>query len=359
MNNNRNVLLFIFAFAPVVVIAQGLHIRNCNLILTGSIKLVLNNSNFINQGNFISGNSSTVIFTGNTSQIIGGSNPVSFQNITIEKTGGGDVQLNTDVAVQGTLKFISGNFNVNNRTLTLGDHATMIGESSGASVTGLGDGKITLVRNITTPANKINPGNIGIEITTQNAPGLTRFERMHKREVLANGKLGISRSFKIVPAYNKGMKATVKFYYADGELGTNTEKDLVMWLQSEGSNSWVTISRDGSDMQANWVVKTNLPQLARYTLGSQSILNKPVMSAAQIYPNPATDNFTIEITSAEETDIVLNLYDLSGRLLQQKKTICRAGVNQIKWSFGNFAPGIYHVTADNPGIKKLFIIKAK
>lgn len=62
---------------------------------------------FVNNGQFLPGNTAAVIFNGSTAQTIRGTQPVQFSNLTLSNTGGG-VTLQTGVQVSGTASFSNG-----------------------------------------------------------------------------------------------------------------------------------------------------------------------------------------------------------------------------------------------------------
>ena len=93
---------------------------------------------FINQGTFVP-NNSTVQFTGSgtsTISMAGGSN--TFNNLTINKTGLGNVALSSPIKVAGTLTMTSGNINTNSNILEIGTSASQVGEINWTTGTVIG-----------------------------------------------------------------------------------------------------------------------------------------------------------------------------------------------------------------------------
>ena len=82
---------------------------------------------FINQGTFIP-NNSTLQFTGSGTSTISmavGSN--TFNNLSINKTGVGNIALSSPIKVSGTLTMTSGNINTNSNTLEIGTSVSSLG----------------------------------------------------------------------------------------------------------------------------------------------------------------------------------------------------------------------------------------
>lgn len=92
----------------------------------------------------------------------------------------GDVVLNSNVIVNGTLTLTSGDINLNGSDITLGISATL-SETAGNTVKGT-SGVIKTTKNL-----GANPGNIaglGINITNSPALGSTIIERGHRPDTI-------------------------------------------------------------------------------------------------------------------------------------------------------------------------------
>ncbi|MGZ4079641.1 MAG: T9SS type A sorting domain-containing protein, partial [Bacteroidia bacterium] len=62
-----------------------------------------------------------------------------------------------------------------------------------------------------------------------------------------------------------------------------------------------------------------------------------------VYPNPATEYFNVDITSDMDKDVLLVVYDILGnKIIEQKHTLVN-GVNTIKTDFQNYINGVYIV----------------
>src|SRR5687768_15259642 len=77
------------------------------LHLSGNVQLTLNNTDLVNNGFFSTGNS-TVLFIGGVSTVIGGTQPVQFYYIEINKTAPGSLRLNGNIGIAGQVGFITG-----------------------------------------------------------------------------------------------------------------------------------------------------------------------------------------------------------------------------------------------------------
>jgi len=231
--------------------------------MTDGACLVIDSGGISNSGRFIPAKSS-VFFTGASSKtFITSSTPFAFHNVTINKTAN-DVALGSDISVTGLLQMVKGNLQLNNFNLDLGiDAGSIAGEKSTSHVIG----NITIKANLNNPL-AVNPGNIGIQITSASNLGLTQIKRGHTQQISAKGGKGINRYYDVTPASNTALNATVKFYYLDDELAGINKNELVMYESSDAGSTWARLGKNDSDIVHDWVLKTGIGSLKRFTLGS-------------------------------------------------------------------------------------------
>ena len=61
----------------------------------------------------------------------------------------------------------------------------------------------------------------------------------------------------------------------------------------------------------------------------------------KVYPVPATQQVTIEMESKESIEGTLQVFDATGKLVQQRKAVIEQGFNQFQFNVENLSPGIY------------------
>ncbi|MEZ4772571.1 MAG: T9SS type A sorting domain-containing protein [Bacteroidia bacterium] len=224
----------------------------------------LNNNFTVTPGaTFIPG-TSTVIMTGAGNRIIGNS-AIDFYNLEINKTSGGSVKITGNLTVSNELNLVSGNLDLNNKTIELTGSGTILGESAASyiySSTGAGVVKKTVDLNAPTSEN---PGNIGVAITSAANPGLTTIQRGHTVQNV-NGDMGIFRYYDISPANNTGLNATVRFHYLDHELNNIPESELTPFRYN--GSIWDTYFVSATDASANWVETILVNAFSTWTLAS-------------------------------------------------------------------------------------------
>ena len=62
---------------------------------------------------------------------------------------------------------------------------------------------------------------------------------------------------------------------------------------------------------------------------------------SDIYPNPTASDFTIDVTSDVDKDIVVEVYDMLGNLVISKKHQIVSGTNTMKTNIEDFNNGMY------------------
>lgn len=356
------VLMMLPAFSQFSLQAQGLHlVSGINWVASGSPCLVLNNAGLTNNGNFFA-DSSTVLFTGNmitSGSYIGGDRPVSFYNLTISKSYN-DVQLNNDVVVTGMITMDSGNLQLNRYSIDLGNSGRITGERNSSCITGVGGGTIRIATVLNAP-HAVNPGNIGVEFTSDADLGPVVITRGHDQLTNFGGTTSIQRWFDIVQETNTNAPTSLRFFYLEGELAGKDKNALAVFSTKKGDNNWSVRGKDASDPVANWVLKSGITSGSRFTLarGSDHLPPGPATTIAsvQIYPNPSHNVFSMQIVSEREGNGVIRLYDLSGKSLEERMVYWQAGVTTIDWDISKYAAGVYYLSMGSQYGRALNIVK--
>ena len=105
----------------------------------------------------------------------------------------------------------------------------------------------------------------------------------------------------------------------------------------QGVNNTIRIETTGDDLgyiDQIEIIKSPFSKTEDYNFG-------PAMNV-RCYPNPIDDYATISFELIKSSDVMIQLYDLNGKLL---KVVCNnlypVGVNQVTLGKGNFKPGLY------------------
>ena len=82
-------------------------------------------------------------------------------------------------------------------------------------------------------------------------------------------------------------------------------------------------------------------------------------SAYSVYPNPAKEQFTLEIESEQNKTINYVLFDSLGEMILRNEHFINAGINQIKLNIADAPAGIYRLqinSSDNTITKTIQIL---
>lgn len=331
-------------------IGQGI-----NIVAGGDIKIVLNDAHFINNGNFTAG-ASTVLFAGTAAKqtmFVGGNSRTAFNNLSINRPFE-QLQLNNDISVSGALNFSAGNLELNNHRVDLGSTGVIVGENTNARITGVKGGVVVATAVLNAPS-KVNPGNIGVELTSAANLGATIITRGHVQQVNARGQSGINRYYD-VQAANSSAPVSVRFFYLQPEVGDLKESDLVLW-SGDAFKGWIDAGKEYGDAGMDWVAKNNLAQVSRFTLGLNNTETRLGVKSVQAFPNPARDRFTVTLYSDTERGGIMSLQDENGRVLERKQLQYIKGMNTTQWNIAKYAAGTYYIVFEGMGIANVKVVK--
>ncbi len=260
--------LFIgLALMPLRSMAQGIiNTSGTHLVANGGVSIVVNDGGFTNDGIFTKGTGS-LVFTGSNatgSSFIAGTATIDFYNLTLNKSANG-LQLNRNIGVSNLITFTSGDsIFLNNNNVDLGSTGSLSGETNSKRFTGQTGGYIMITQSLNAPS-AVNPGNLGMEITSPANLGGTVIKRAHT----VYRDRSITRNFDITPTNNVALNATLVFHYLQSELRAAGEFTLSTYSSSNGGANWLYVS-GGPDLNTigNYITSTNVNSLNLFSLFS-------------------------------------------------------------------------------------------
>lgn len=320
--------------------SQGILIESgAHLVTNGSAYLVVHDSKFTNSGNFDSG-TGTVMITGTVADVgseIGGSTTTNFYNLTLNKTMN-HVQLGSTIQIANDLTFTQGCLNLAGHDLHLdGTNGSVVRENETNLIWGA-SGEIIITQDLNAPS-AVNPGNLGVQISSAQNLGSTVVKRGHQQIVDGPG-FSINRYFDISPANNTALDATLVFHYLESELAGIAEADLDIW-RNDGSG-W-ELQSGTLDMGANTVTKSGIPSFSTWTLaGGGDPLPIELLSFTGRFLNNSVE---LRWSTASELNNDFFTIERAGKDLEWKEIIKVDGAGQsnevldYKTEDANFPPG--------------------
>jgi hypothetical protein len=267
--------------------AQGIFTTSgSNLVANGTVKLVLNNSGFTNNGTFTAGNSS-LVFTGDQStpgSFIDGSANTGLYNLVLNKSANG-MQLNRDISISNSLIFTSGDsLYLNSHVIDLGSTGFLSGETETSHLTGRNGGYVQSTATLNAPAS-VNPGNLGFTITSAANLGLTTIRRGQQQQSGAS----VMRYYDVAPANNSGLNAEIMMNYFHSELSAIPEGNLGVFYSSNGGTIWANLGLTSLNTTSNYITRDAVNTLSRFTLANVSEpLSVKLIQFKGIYSGGAT-----------------------------------------------------------------------
>jgi hypothetical protein len=234
-----------------------------SLHLTGNAQLTLQNMSFVNNGSFFP-DSSTVLFTGNKDQSIGGTQTISFFDLIIDMQHPKMVSLLSPISVGKRIYFENGYLFAGNYDVNLGRTARLQNEFENQRLWTDGTGRVIATSNIDNLNNAL-PGNMGLSITTDENLGDVVVRRGYLSPV---GGLPSSamRYYEIVPEFkpaNPSMKLSLKYW--DNELNGVDENNLQVFHSPDGV-IWNNLGFSARSTTNDWVERDDVQLFGRYAL---------------------------------------------------------------------------------------------
>lgn len=207
--------------------------------------------------------------------------------------------------------------------------------------------------------------------------GLTTIRRGHKTDSI-NGQISIARYYKIVPANNVDLNATLRFHYLDAELNHLAESSLAMFNKPAGT--WMMTGKGTSDETINFIEKNNIVSFDMYTLSSNDRFSKRIggtpvtsnkyvtenevlpkhvyeKSIVTIGPNPTTGSLNIALNLTEQEKVTVLVVDMKGVVVMQKHWRAAQGSSVETMHLDSLARGVYLIQfAYSTGAKQSFKI---
>jgi Secretion system C-terminal sorting domain len=246
------------------------------LFIGDSAFIVLQNMDFENNGIVTATLNSRFEFTGNEPlNFIRGSSVTSFGKLEVNR-GLGIVRLANSINVQGHIRFLSGNIDLNGNSIVLGidPNGQLIDENENSHIFG-NTGFVSKTSVLNAPSN-VNPGGMGLFITSAQNLGNTLLERYHH----SINNQSIRRVFRIEPANNSLLNAGLQFKYLDAELNAVNESLLTAFAGNNGIN-W---KNEGGNINTttNLLTTNGLNELSFITLANSDAALPVILSGFYI-----------------------------------------------------------------------------
>src|SRR5262245_25721029 len=143
----KYLILYKILFIGLPAFAQLNLSPGAKMVANGAVKMNLQNIDLTNNGVFTPGGNSTVLFSGNVNNNLGGSGTTSFSELVIAKGADDSLFLQANTSVNGKITFTSGFIALNQKTISLSNNAILNNENENSRITGINGGEVTITVN--------------------------------------------------------------------------------------------------------------------------------------------------------------------------------------------------------------------
>ncbi|MEO0897582.1 MAG: T9SS type A sorting domain-containing protein [Bacteroidota bacterium] len=261
----KRIILIIWLMGSLISTYAQLNIESgSQLVVDGSVNIVLDNINWVQDGDFIPGQSK-VILRGNQAQQLHAS-LLRFYQLELDKVGD-SLRIMGPMVVEDSLFFLQGMLDLRGMAIDLLNSGTLYNESESSRIlTSLPNGAVFRTAILNAPAGA-NPGNLGVVISSAANLGQTSLIRGHDAAIFPGGET-VKRVFNLNPTNNSGLNASLRFNYFDGELNSLPESDLLLFQSNDMGITWEPAGASNSSTSSNYVEISGVDSLSTWTLAT-------------------------------------------------------------------------------------------
>lgn len=284
----------------------------------------------------------TFKFVGQLNATISGSSPSGFYILEMAKTNNAKVLLGSNINVNHSINFLSGQLDLNGNNIVLATSAFLNNETELNRITGANGGYIQIIQNMSSP-NMTNPGGLGVFVTSSANLGSVTIRRGHTPQSGTGLTGSINRYYSIVPTNNSNLNATVRLKYFDAELNAQNENSLVIYQSTDAGSNWTNTARTSNSTNANYVEKTAMASLALQTLAND---NSSAGSVTGLTFSGSRKKATdVQLKWATQTETNMSGFQLQRRLDTEVDFTDRVFVNSLAIA-GNSSAALSYQTVD-------------
>lgn len=134
--------------------------------------------------------------------------------------------------------------------------------------------------------------------------------------------------------------------------GQGDSSITVNWGTGPGRITCIASNSCGSSALAKFLVSINNGSIAATGNSSDIIRGSNQLQTIHVSPNPALSNTNIVFAAKNAGKYVIEVTDLTGRLLQTKTVIANTGTNKVEINLNNYTNGIYLVSLTSGAVKQ-------
>jgi len=338
----KYLLLYKILFLGLPAFAQLNISSGTQWVNGGAVTINLTDLDLVNNGTYTAGNSSTK-FTGTQNSTVGGTSSSLFDIIEVAKINNAKILLGKTINVGTSINFISGLLDLNNNNILLNPSAYIAGETEVNRIIGANGGYVEITKDLNAPFSS-NPGFLGAIISSAANLGSVTIRRGHSIQSGTGLASGINRYFIIQPTNNSSLNATFRLNYFDAEKNGKDENNFVLFQSDDNGASWTNQSQTNRSAALNYVEKTGLNSLSKFTLSDVIISGCSATGVVLSVKDSKQSNVTVSWTTATETN---NQGFAVERRLKNEASFTQIGFVNSKAAGGTSASPLSYSYIDN------------
>ncbi len=344
----KSIRLLFLMVLPASLCGQGITVSEKGIIKSsGNIAITINNGDLINKGE-VDFSSASLTFTGTTNSKISSTTDLNIYKLIISKGVSSSVAIFNNLNIASEILFRTGYLELDSFNIILAPEAIINGETNESSITAKNGGEIQITQPLNIPAN-VNPGNIGINISSTQNLGNVKIIRGHTAQLSKLKGQSIFRYFIISSSITTRLTAKLRFNYFDKELNNLKEADLQVYSSANAGLTWTRRGFTTRNAVDNYVELINLIPTAMFTLSTADIFKRETIPSPtegniklQLFPNPVEADAVLSIKTPVESKGTLTIFNSEGKIMLEKAVSLGEGNNQINFSVRDFASGSYY-----------------
>jgi len=100
---------------------------------------------------------------------------------------------------------------------------------------------------------------------------------------------------------------------------------------------------DGEGINTRYELLKRIIDFFDVTVSVEEQAIEQSMDKLKVYPNPATDQLTLEFTLEQKSAVVIEIFDLSGRKVSEMSNNLNEGIQRIDYNVNGYSSGVYYV----------------
>jgi len=100
---------------------------------------------------------------------------------------------------------------------------------------------------------------------------------------------------------------------------------------------------DGEGINTRDELLKRIIDFLRVMVGIEEQIIEESMDKLKVYPNPATDQLTLEFSLEQKSTVVIEIFDLSGRKVSEMSNNLNEGIQRIDYNVNGYSSGVYYV----------------